>query len=64
MTLLTISLLMLLAWSNAQSEYPTWINGTFPDDFAWGFATASYQVEGAWATDGNYFWKIFNKKMS
>ena len=24
----------------------------FPDDFLWGMATASYQVEGAWNVDG------------
>ena len=27
-------------------------NGSFPADFRWGAATAAYQVEGAWATDG------------
>ncbi|CAG7834789.1 unnamed protein product [Allacma fusca] len=26
--------------------------GTFPTDFEWGFATASYQVEGGWNEDG------------
>ena len=26
--------------------------GSFPDDFAWSSATASYQVEGAWNLDG------------
>ena len=25
---------------------------TFPDDFLWGAATASYQIEGAWDADG------------
>ena len=25
---------------------------TFPKDFVWGCATASYQVEGAWKEDG------------
>ena len=29
------------------------LTGVFPDDFKWGFATASYQVEGAWNEDGN-----------
>ncbi len=26
--------------------------GTFMDDFMWGTATASYQIEGAWDKDG------------
>ena len=26
--------------------------GSFPKDFAWGTATAAYQVEGAWNEDG------------
>ena len=25
---------------------------TFPKDFLWGTATASYQIEGAWNEDG------------
>lgn len=27
--------------------------GNFPEDFKWGFATASYQIEGGWDIDGN-----------
>lgn len=54
MKLLTITLLTVVSWANAQSDYPDWINGTFPDDFAWGLATASYQVEGSWDADGKY----------
>lgn len=48
-----VIIVILVAWANAQSEYPEWISGTFPDDFEWGFATASYQIEGGWNVDGN-----------
>ena len=36
----------------------------FPKDFAWGVATASYQVEGAAAEDGKgpSVWDVFSKK--
>jgi beta-glucosidase len=38
--------------------------GAFPKDFAWGVATASYQVEGAAAEDGKgpSVWDVFVKK--
>lgn len=55
MRLLTLICLTLVVWANAQNDYPEWINGTFPDDFEWGLATASYQIEGAYQGDGNLF---------
>lgn len=63
MRLLALLLITLVAWANAQNEYPEWINGTFPDDFEWGLATASYQIEGAWNVDGKgvNIWDTFTR---
>src|SRR5215471_2256042 len=38
--------------------------GAFPDDFVWGVATASYQVEGAATEDGKgpSVWDVFSKQ--
>lgn len=39
------------------------MSSTFPDDFTWGTATASYQIEGAFDTDGRgtSIWDTFSK---
>lgn len=43
----------------AEDEF---IYGTFPDDFIWGFATAAYQIEGAYNEDGKgqNIWDTFS----
>jgi beta-glucosidase len=38
--------------ATAQSSPTTSSGAQFPDNFLWGMATASYQVEGAWQEDG------------
>lgn len=60
MRLLTLILCTLVVWANAQNDYPEWFHGTFPDDFEWGLATASYQIEGAWNVDGKFEFEALN----
>ncbi|CAL8137063.1 unnamed protein product [Orchesella dallaii] len=43
--------LVALSLTSAQND-SDFLYGYFPDDFEWGFATASYQIEGAWNEDG------------
>ncbi len=43
---------LLSGRTQAQAPPPRSAPNRFPDDFLWGMATASYQVEGAWNEDG------------
>jgi Glycosyl hydrolase family 1 len=50
----TVKVVAILALSTfglaiAQNEI---LYGQFPDDFIWGAATSSYQIEGGWDADG------------
>lgn len=42
------------------TETNSFLYGQFGDDFKWGTATASYQIEGAWNTDGKVCIKLNN----
>lgn len=53
--LLAIALCYAKAKSVAENRDGNLIYGLFPENFRWGFATASYQIEGGWADDGRYF---------
>src|SRR5918911_5725363 len=46
----------------AQTNNPAGTSGRFPNDFVWGVATASYQIEGAVNEDGRgpSIWDTFS----
>ena len=44
------AVVVLLSTASAADSF---YYGDFPSDFAWGTATSSYQIEGAWNEDGN-----------
>ena len=54
--------LPILPSSTAQAQSSSGGKRTFPSDFLWGSATASYQVEGAWKEDGRgpSIWDTFS----
>merc|ERR1711953_1091566 len=45
-------------------ERDSFLAGKFPDNFKWSFATAAYQIEGAWNADGKgkNIWDTFSQK--
>jgi hypothetical protein len=57
MNVLAISFLALVAAAHGARIKRDASIYQFPEGFKIGVATASYQVEGAWNEDGNY-WKL------
>lgn len=51
-SLKALALLALSAFGLTMAQN-NFLNGTFPEGFKWGAATAAYQIEGAWDADGN-----------
>lgn len=62
----TVAMLWVLALAGVKGQGQVtkddFLFGTFPSDFAWAAATASYQVEGAWNEDGKglNIWDVFS----
>jgi len=50
-----ISVLIAFTWGQNENDF---LYGKFPSDFLWGFATASYQIEGGWQEQGKINFKI------
>lgn len=49
-----VSVLLFAAFL-VQANEDDFLYDFFPDDFMWGTATSSYQIEGAWDLDGKFF---------
>jgi hypothetical protein len=47
--------LAILLVSPLLAQDDDFLYDVFPSDFNWGFATASYQIEGGWNEDGIFF---------
>lgn len=52
------ALLLVAAGISIAQEEDDFLYGYFPSDFEWGFATASYQIEGGWNEDGKVLFLI------
>lgn len=49
---LTVALSVGAVLSTSDHQDGEFLYKQFPDDFLWGTATSSYQIEGAWDADG------------
>ena len=41
--------------AHQEDDRDSFLHGTFPENFAWGVATAAYQIEGAPKEDGKRY---------
>lgn len=50
-------------WGTAPELIEDFYYGTFPKEFVWAAATASYQVEGAWNASGKFHYAFLSDSL-